>query len=269
MPYEPSLPFGSSPSGPVKHTYWRSAVTSVTPHCLRSTCSGTPVHSELDRPAAPQLKPMVCLRMFCSLRRLPAHTTSTGVVMDFMRASWSMDRESFLSTKPPTVTLCVSQSSLGTAPWLRTRCSGAGVIGPAFIRSVRWGSTLNGWMPVRRIRSLCLGTHASGVLASFGSTSSASCSISARRSPPQRNSSFRNWVSSMGTVTLLARFASELWSPRRASMARFTAATAKTPCPSIVGTFLPRPGAGSVDARETSATRDMLREGERGVVRKF
>lgn len=60
------------------------------------------------------------LIMFSSLRLLPAHTSVTGSVTDGSAISSSMLMLVGRCTRPPTSILCVAQSSLGTAPWLRT-----------------------------------------------------------------------------------------------------------------------------------------------------
>ena len=70
----------------------------------------------------PQLKPLVLVTMFCSLRRFPAQASVTGTVW----ASNLFTRSSMLkvvgfSTRPPTVSWWVSHASRGTAPWFLQR----------------------------------------------------------------------------------------------------------------------------------------------------
>mmetsp|Transcript_2975 Transcript_2975/g.12010 ORF Transcript_2975/g.12010 Transcript_2975/m.12010 type:complete len:269 (+) Transcript_2975:2198-3004(+) len=115
---------------------------------------------------------MVCLTMFCSLRRLPAHGSSTGKVLtgNLPEASSSIENVAGLATRPPRETLCVSQLRRGTAPWLRTMCSCDGVWKPASTSRSSGGSLLNGWRPVRRIMSGWRSTQSSGVPLSLAST---------------------------------------------------------------------------------------------------
>jgi hypothetical protein len=59
--------------------------------------------------------------MFCSLRRLPAHTSVTGSsTASNSVASCSMVSFAGRLTSPVTSTVHVDQSALGTGPWLRT-----------------------------------------------------------------------------------------------------------------------------------------------------
>ena len=54
--------------------------------------------------------------------------------------------------------LCVSQSHWGTAPWFRTIWIAGDVMRPSSTSFVSGGSMLNGWRPVRRIKSGWRGT---------------------------------------------------------------------------------------------------------------
>ena len=135
------------------HTKRAPFSLSLTPAFSSRFRSGTPVQTEQPVAAAPQLKPTVCLVMFCSLRLFPAHVTVHGNEIVSILESSSMVMVSGLLTAPPISIVCVSQSSLGTAPWSRTMWIAGGVIKPASINIVRGGSTLKGCRPVRRMRS--------------------------------------------------------------------------------------------------------------------
>eukprot|EP00966_Prymnesium_polylepis_P261639 6043924-Prymnesium_polylepis.1 len=74
----PYRPLGID-SAPTKHTWFAPSSGVLTPHSSSTSRSSTPFHTEHAWPAAPQLKPMVCLRRFSSLRLLPAHTSVTGI----------------------------------------------------------------------------------------------------------------------------------------------------------------------------------------------
>jgi hypothetical protein len=81
----------------------------------------TPVHSDVLTAHGPQLNPIDFLRMFSSLRRLPAHTSVTGSVTLGSATSSSIVTEApGLPTSPPMSMRWVAQSRRGTAPWLRT-----------------------------------------------------------------------------------------------------------------------------------------------------
>ena len=117
VPYVPSLPFGSSPFGPSKHTKRRFAVTSVTPHSASKIRSGTPVQSEFDNPAAPHPNPIVFSYIFCSFLRFPAHTSKHGIVIAGLRNNASIPYvlplpESLTST----LTSCASHAMFCAAP---------------------------------------------------------------------------------------------------------------------------------------------------------
>ncbi|GER49226.1 DNA mismatch repair protein MutS [Striga asiatica] len=79
VPYFDPPPPGRS-SAPSKHTFIAPfpPPRPANPHRRRTARRGTPRHTDVDTPAAPQLKPTVCRTMFCSLRRLPAQTRVTG-----------------------------------------------------------------------------------------------------------------------------------------------------------------------------------------------
>ncbi len=86
-------------------------------------------------------KPMVCLFMFCSFLRLPAHASVTGIVVD------GRDTISFIVsvtgrlTRPVISMLWSPQTISGTGPWLRTKYSWLGVMKPPFSSALRGGST--------------------------------------------------------------------------------------------------------------------------------
>ncbi len=52
----------------------RTSSADLTPQCLRRVDMRTPVQWEQAVAAGPQLKPLLFFTMFCSFRRLPAHT---------------------------------------------------------------------------------------------------------------------------------------------------------------------------------------------------
>jgi hypothetical protein len=79
-----------------------------------------PVQWLVETAHGPQLNPMLFFSMFSSLRRFPAHTSVIGSVTDGIAASSSIPISSGAPTMPPIAILWVAQSSLGTAPWLRT-----------------------------------------------------------------------------------------------------------------------------------------------------
>lgn len=63
-----------------------------------------PFHTDVLSPAAPQLKPRVCLVAFCSLRRLPTHTRVTGTVREGREASSAIENFRGRRTRPVTST---------------------------------------------------------------------------------------------------------------------------------------------------------------------
>mmetsp|Transcript_69952 Transcript_69952/g.146244 ORF Transcript_69952/g.146244 Transcript_69952/m.146244 type:complete len:230 (-) Transcript_69952:136-825(-) len=176
VPYSPVSPAGSSPKGPAKCTYRSCLETLLMPRVFRTSHKRTPVQTLLATPPAPQLKPIVFLVMFCSLRRLPAQMKVTGkeTTGPYLPATKSsMTRCTGSLSGKEISTLCVPHSSLGTAPWLRTTCSDAGVTHPTSRNLERGGSELKGWRPVSRTMSLWRLIQASGVSASRASTSEA------------------------------------------------------------------------------------------------
>mmetsp|Transcript_27932 Transcript_27932/g.87012 ORF Transcript_27932/g.87012 Transcript_27932/m.87012 type:complete len:229 (-) Transcript_27932:1623-2309(-) len=147
------------------------------PTRARTSHNRTPVHTPFATADGPQLKPMVFFVMFCSLRRLPEQMYVTGMVTGEPRrpvASSSMVTSQVCGT-PLMWSRCVSQDSLGTAPWLRTKVMEAGVTQPASCNFFRGGSELKGWRPVRRTMSGCRRTHSSLVPLSGSATTSAFC----------------------------------------------------------------------------------------------
>lgn len=120
VPYFDPPPPGRS-SAPSKHTFNAPLLGFSIPHLLRTAWSGTPRHTEVDTPAAPQLNPFVCFVMFCSLRRFPAHTSVTGSSRDGNSdTSWSIVKTRGCFTRPVTSTVHSLHVPFGTYPWFRT-----------------------------------------------------------------------------------------------------------------------------------------------------
>ena len=65
-----------------------------------------PFHTEVLTPAAPQLKPIVCLTRFSSLRRLPAQTRVTGSSRAGIASRSSIVKLLGVPTRPSTLSLC-------------------------------------------------------------------------------------------------------------------------------------------------------------------
>jgi hypothetical protein len=93
--------------------------------------------------------------MFCSLRRLPAHTIVMGsVTVSNFSLSSSIVRLTSRSTRPCTrsfQSFAAPSLTCGTAPCERTYMSDCGVRKPVLRISISGGSVLSGCLPVRRM----------------------------------------------------------------------------------------------------------------------
>nr|ACR36461.1 unknown [Zea mays] len=121
VPYLPPPPPPGRSSAPSKQTLAAPSAAPMTPQRRSTSRRRAPRHTDVEMAPGPQLKPTVWRTMFCSLRRLPAHTSVTGS----STASNSVTSCSMVSlagrlTSPATSTVQVDQSARGTAPWLRT-----------------------------------------------------------------------------------------------------------------------------------------------------
>lgn len=120
VPYLEPPPPGKS-SAPSKHTLRAPRLRLKIPHCFSTWRKSTPRHTEVETPAAPQLKPMVCFTMFCSFRLFPAQTSVTGISrLGNSVTSWSIVNRMGRLTSPHTSTVQSSHLPLGTGPWFRT-----------------------------------------------------------------------------------------------------------------------------------------------------